>query len=197
MARAQQALVEDLLVTQEAPLSLLLFWVLSVPFCDLRLELALRSQVGAQMRWLFPWSLPVHLLEKIDAPSTVWQTCGEQRPGLRGNRVWCMPVGLLRWPFPLPAAGSHPPAAAWLFSSSLEVLGFTAFLLCTSRRIKGSRPWAPSHQDLLAPQESAGESCLLGCFHHYESSFFNSLPVFPVKTGIENFHVFLSLHLPD
>ena len=121
-------------------------------------------------------------------PLLTRQTCGEQRPGLRGDgtgRGACL-WGFSGERFPTARCSSHPPAAAWPFSSSLEVLGFTAL---SSVRFtedqRGAGRGAPSHPGPPYTAGSAGESCLLGCFHHYESFFFNSLPVFPVKTGIE------------
>lgn len=137
------------------------------------------------MSWLF-LEPPAHLLEKTDAPLTR-QTCGEHRPGLPGEGTRC---GACLWGFsgehfPLARCSSHPPAVAWPFSSPLEVLRLTTL----QRGSKGSRLWgAVTPGTPLAPPYtagSAGESCLLGCFHHYDSVFFNALTVFSVKTGIE------------
>lgn len=133
------------------------------------------------MPWLF-LEPPTHLLEKTDAPLTR-QTYGEHRPGLPGKEPGVVPacgaapVSI----FPLPAAVLTPqllPGPSVLPSQLWDSLPFR-------EDQRGAGCGARSYPGPPYTAGSAGESCLLGCFHHYDSVFFNVLPVFSVKTGIE------------
>lgn len=152
------------------------------------------------MHWLF-LEPPTHLLEKTDAPFTQ-QTRGKHRPGLcmhLTKRDACL------WGFSVehfPAACcrlSHPSCGLALQFSSCSSGTHCPF--CALRRgSKGTRPQGAITPGCPLHRRVCWGSCLLGCFCHHKSLFFNSLPVVSfMKTGIETsmFSFHYILELPD